>query len=70
MNIKAIKFIINNICEYSTKTVDLRLYECKYLSGGFKLHDHSDYKWVEVNKILDYDLAKADIPLAKYIMEN
>ena len=70
MNIKAIRFITNNICKYPTKTVDLRMYECKYLSGDFKLHDHSEYAWVEINKLLDYDLAKADIPLAKYIMEN
>ena len=70
MNIKAIKFIINNICEYPNKTVDLRLYECKYLNGNFKPHDHSKYKWVDIDKILEYDLAKADIPLAKYLMEN
>lgn len=70
MNIKAIRFITNNIYKYPKKTVDLRLYECKYLNGDFKLHDHSEYAWVEINKLLDYDLAKADIPLAKYIMEN
>ena len=70
MDIKAIKFITNNICEYPNKIVDLRLYECKYLSGNFKLHDHSEYIWVDIEKILDYDLAKADIPLAKYLMEN
>lgn len=70
MDIKTIKFITNNICEYPNKTVDLRLYECIYLSGNFKLHDHSEYMWVDIDKILDYDLAKADIPLAKYLMEN
>ena len=70
MNIKAIKFITNNICEYPSKTVDLRLYECKYLSGNFKLHDHSEYAWIDIDKILNYDLAKADIPPAKYLMES
>lgn len=70
MNIKAMKFITNNICKYPSKTVDLRLYECEYLSGDFKLHDHSEYMWADIDKILDYDLAKADIPLAKYIIEN
>ena len=70
MNIKTIKFITNNICEYPSKTIDLRLYECKYLSGDFKLHDHFEFEWVDIDKILDYDLAKADIPLAKYLMEN
>ena len=70
MNIKAIKFITNNTCEYPTKTVDLKLYECEYLNGDFKLHDHSEYAWVDIDKLLEYDLAKADIPLAKYIVEN
>ena len=67
--IEAKDFIINNICEYPTKTVDLRLYGCNYISGNFKLHDHSEYEWVDINKMLEYDLAPADIPLAKYIKE-
>ena len=67
--IKAQHFIVNNVCEYPTKTVDLRLYSCNYVSGNFKLHDHSEYKWVDKNEILEYDLAPADIPLAKYIKE-
>ena len=70
LNIKAEQFIINNICEYPNKTVDLRLYKCKYLNGNFKLHDHSEYQWVDKNEFLNYDLAKADIPLAKYIKEK
>lgn len=69
LDIKANKYITNNVCEYPTKTVDLRLYECEYISGEFKLHDHSEYKWVNINKLLNYDLALADIPLAKYLKE-
>ena len=67
MNIKAKKFINNNICEYPTRTIDLRLYECEYISGNFKLHDHSEYSWVEIEQLLEYDFAKADIPLAKFL---
>lgn len=70
MDIKAKKFITNNICKYPNKIVDLRLYECEYISGDFKLHDHSEYDWLEVDKLLEYDLAFADIPLAKYLNEN
>lgn len=70
LKIKTEKYITNNICNYPTKVVDLRLYRCKYISGDFKLHDHSEYVWVDANNILDYDLAPADIPLAKYIKEN
>lgn len=67
--ISAESFLINNVCKYPTKTVDLKLYRCKYLSGEFHLHDHSEYKWVDKPALLNYDLAPADIPLAKYVME-
>lgn len=67
MDIKAIRFLINNICKYPTKTIDLRLYECKYLSGEFHLHDHSEYKFVDKEDIVNFDLCKADIPLAEYV---
>lgn len=68
LKIKANKFLINNVCEYPTKTVDLRLYDCEYISGDFKLHDHSEYKWVSKDELLSYDLAPADVPLAEYVI--
>lgn len=70
MNIKAIRFLTNNVCEYPSKTIDLRLYECQYLSGEFHLHDHSEYKFVDKEELLNNDLAKADIVLAEYVKEN
>ena len=68
LNIKAIKFITNNIYKSSSKSIDLRLYRCKYISGEFKLHDHSMYKFVKKEELLNYDLCPADIPLANYII--
>lgn len=70
LNVKAKKFIINNVCKYPNKTIDLRLYECEYIEGDFKLHDHSEYAWVKKDDILAYELCPADIPLAKYLMEE
>jgi mutator protein MutT len=70
LNIKAKTFLINNVCEYPTKTVDLRLYLCQYLSGEFNLHDHSEYKFVNKDDLLKYELCPADIPLARYVKEN
>ena len=70
MDIKAIRFLTNNVCEYPSKTIDLRLYECQYLSGEFHLHDHSEYKFVDKEELLNNDLAKADIVLAEYVKEN
>ena len=60
----------NNICEYPHKTIDLRLYNCTYNNGDLNLIDHSEYKWVLKEELLDYDLAEADIPLAKYIINS
>lgn len=67
LDIKAVKYITNNVCEYSDKIVDLRLYQCNYTSGTFKLHDHYEYKWVNKDELLNYDLCPADIELAKFI---
>lgn len=67
LTIKAKEFLINNVCEYPTKVVDLRLYKCDYVSGKFNLHDHSEYKWVDKEELFEYDLAPADIPLAEYV---
>ncbi len=69
LNIQAKRFVSNNICEYPTKIVDLRLYECDYISGEFNLHDHSEYKYVAKEELLNYDLCPADIPLAKVVLE-
>lgn len=69
LKIKAREFITNNICEYPTKTVDLRLYRCEYLEGEFQLHDHSEIVWIDKKELLDYQLAPADIPLAEYVRD-
>ena len=70
INIKANYFITNNVCEYPYKTIDLRLYNCTYNNGDLNLNDHSEFKWVLKEELLDYDLAEADIPLAKYIINS
>ena len=70
LTIKAIKFITNNVCTYPDKVVDLRLYECKYISGNFNLHDHSEYVFVLPNELLEYDLCPQDIELAKYLIDE
>ena len=40
MDVEAVKFISNSMYSYEERTIDLRLYECKYISGEFHLHDH------------------------------
>ena len=64
--IKSKKFVINNICVYPTKVVYLRLYKCDYESGEFNPYDHSEYKWVNKEELLEYDLALLNDAQAKY----
>lgn len=70
IEIKANNFIVNNIYAYPTKTVDLRLYKCKYISGDIKLHDHFEYRWVNKEELMDFNLSPADVYLAQYAKEN
>ncbi|MBR0461534.1 MAG: (deoxy)nucleoside triphosphate pyrophosphohydrolase [Erysipelotrichaceae bacterium] len=67
MDVRALRYLTNNICVYPSKTIDLRLYECEYISGDFHLHDHFESRYVSKDEILDYDLCPADVPLAEFV---
>lgn len=63
-------FVCNNVVIDNDKEIDLRLYRCGYLSGEVVLHDHSSYVFVDKKLLFSYDLAPADINIAKFIVEN
>ena len=63
-------YITHSICEYPGHIVDLKLYECDYISGEYKLDIHSEYKWINIEELLDYDLADADIILSKFLIKK
>ena len=64
------EYLTHSICEYPGHIVDLKLYECDYVSGDFKLSTHSEYKWVNIEELLDYDLADADVILTKFLIKK
>ena len=55
MNIEVKDYMTHSICEYPGHIVDLKLYECNHISGEFNLSNHSEYKWVDIEDLLDYD---------------
>ena len=63
--VRAEKFITNVISKDKKSEIDLKLYLCKYIDGKIKLNDHSDYKWVDKDDILDFDLADLDVELVR-----
>ncbi len=64
------EYITHSICEYPGHIVDLKLYECEYKSGEFDLALHSEYKWINIEELLDYDLADADVILSKFLIKK
>lgn len=63
--VRAEKFITNVISKDKKSEIDLKLYLCKYIDGKIKLNDHSEYKWVDKDDILDFDLADLDVELVR-----
>ncbi|MBQ7104309.1 MAG: (deoxy)nucleoside triphosphate pyrophosphohydrolase [Bacilli bacterium] len=70
ISVKCDYFVCNNVVVDNEKEIDLRLYHCTYLSGEVVLQDHSSYVFVDKKLLLSYDLAEADIELAKYVVNN
>ena len=50
--------------------VNLHVYFCKPKSIDFKISEHEDIAWVAPAKLLTYDLAPADLKVAKIILKN
>ena len=68
--IKVKEYVTTAIYTYPNKKIILKLYETEYVSGKFKLNDHSEYKWVVVDNLLNYDLTEADVELSKYLKNS
>ena len=64
------EYLTHSICEYPGHIVDLKIYECEYISGKFKLVTHSEFEWVDIEDLFDYDLADADVILAKFLIKK
>jgi 8-oxo-dGTP diphosphatase len=67
-----------NICElitsidFSYKDFEYIIfaYLAEYVSGEIILTEHSEFRWVEKDKLLDFNLARPDIEIAKKIQEQ
>jgi len=63
-------FVAGNTFDYGDIIIELLGYETEYLRGEFKLLEHDQIHWVPVENILTYDLAEADIPIAKEMIRR
>lgn len=69
IEILPIKRISSNIHDYGLFKIKLIAYLCDYVSGEIKLLEHKDFKFLDFENLMDYDLAEADIPFIKNLKE-
>lgn len=50
---------------YEQVQIELIAYFCKFIQTDFVLTDHDDIQWVKKIELLNFNLAAADIPIAK-----
>lgn len=62
IEILPIKRISSNIHDYGSFKINLIAYLCDYIAGEIELIEHKDFKFVDFENLMDYDLAEADIP--------
>ena len=48
---------------YPTVTIKLIPFICRQIKGEIALKEHSDFKWLNTNELLDLDWAEADLPI-------
>jgi 8-oxo-dGTP diphosphatase len=67
---KAGQLIGHNTHHYPNKKITLYAYKTEFISGEFKLIDHDQIEWISAECLSKYDLAEADIPIAKLCSLN
>lgn len=59
----------SNDHQYPDKLIRLIPFTCKYLGDEIQLKEHTAFRWMEVQDLMDLDWADADIPIAKQYLE-
>lgn len=53
--------------DYPTFKIKLHVYGAEYISGEISLIDHDEIVWENVNKLREYQLAPADVPVLTFL---
>jgi 8-oxo-dGTP diphosphatase len=63
-------FFAESVYQYDQKTVRLMAFQVYTDADITTMNAHDDVRWVTVGKLLDYDLAPADVPIAKEVQKR
>jgi len=68
MQVEIDKHFKTIIHQYENVQIELIAYGCKFIQADFVLIDHDEIQWVEKTKLLSFNLAPADVPIAKALV--
>jgi 8-oxo-dGTP diphosphatase len=63
IGIDIIKGLASNVHDYPSITIKLIPFICKHIKGEIVLKEHTNFKWLDKDELLDLDWADADIPI-------
>lgn len=64
------EFLAESVYQYDKKTVRLIAFRVHYDGDITVMNAHDDVKWVPVEELLDYDLAPADVTIAREVQKR
>lgn len=63
------RYICQSEYQYQHICISLQAYHTTYVSGQLTLKDHDMAEWVNPEDLLSYNLAPADIPIARIVAD-
>ena len=70
INVEVGSLIDENFNEYPDMNVNLRVYQCKYISGEIRDTEHQALKWTKSDQIEKLDWAEADKPIVETYLDS
>ena len=63
-------FFCESLYQYDHDSIQLLAYRVHWMTGEIGLQEHDDYEWVNSDRLHQFDLAPADIPIAEEIIKH
>jgi len=70
LDVQCLNILIESIYEYPGGKINLIAIEAEIKAGVISLNVHDKYEWVDIESLLEYQLAPADIPIAEWIIHD
>ena len=70
MDITIVKHFKTSRHSYDTFSIELISFLSKFKSASYAMTDHDVYKWIDTKELLDFELAPADVPIAKALIDR